>query len=80
MNRECFLRKSYIKSFAQRSSSIRKWRYNLLLSKWQNLSLQVVAAAYRATGAKMSRMRKQPLDCMPVANDFIAQEREEMQS
>jgi len=35
--------------------------------------------ACRATGAKVSRMRKQFLDCEPVANEFTAQEREEMQ-
>ncbi len=38
-----------------------------------------VAEAYRATSAKVSRMRKQSIDCMPVANDFTIQEHEEMQ-
>lgn len=38
-----------------------------------------VAEAYRATGAKVSRMRKQSIDCLPVANDFTIQEHEEMQ-
>jgi Mg-chelatase subunit ChlD len=38
-----------------------------------------VAEAYRATGAKVSRMRKQTMDCAPVANEFTFQEREEMQ-
>ena len=44
-----------------------------------SFSKDKVAAAYRATGAKVSRMRKQTLDCLPVANDFTAQERDGMQ-
>lgn len=43
-----------------------------------SFSKEKVAAAYRATGAKVSRMRKQTLDCTPVANEFTEQEREEM--
>jgi Mg-chelatase subunit ChlD len=44
-----------------------------------SFSKHKVAEAYRATGAKVSRMRKQTLDCAPVANEFTVQEREEMQ-
>jgi hypothetical protein len=44
-----------------------------------NFSRNKVAAAYRATSAKVARMRRQTVDNMPVANEFTIEERDEMQ-
>jgi hypothetical protein len=44
-----------------------------------NFSRNKVAAAYRATSAKVARMRRQTVENMPVANEFTIEERDEMQ-
>ena len=43
-----------------------------------NYAVDKVAAAYMATGAKVSRMRKQRREGEQVNNEFTEQEREEM--
>jgi len=87
--------KAQIKKMIEHQQSVYHWQFTFLGANQDafaeagsigmtaagtaNFAVNKVNAAYRATSAKVARMRKQTSADVPVCNAFTQEERDEMQ-